>query len=82
MELVDAMFNEAAAETGSLISFCGIIARRGSENGEDVDQMPPALRLSAPGKIEIVVHVVIIVSTLVSSQGRCSTYRRKNGTAG
>ena len=34
-------------------------ARRGRKDGNDVDQMPPARWLSAPGKTKFIVHVCI-----------------------
>ncbi len=36
-------------------------AWRRLEDGEDVDEMPPALRPPAPGKLFVAVHVFIIV---------------------
>jgi hypothetical protein len=59
--LVYADLNEAGVISASLICFSEMGARRGPESGEDVDELPPALRLSAPSKMNDVVHVCIVL---------------------
>ena len=59
MTLVSAGLAEAGVVSASLSCFRVMGARRRPERGEDVDKLPPALRLSAPGKMNNVVHVFI-----------------------
>jgi hypothetical protein len=59
MALVNAVFDEAGAETVSLVFLCGRGARRRPEYGKDVGELPPAKALSAPGSPKNVAHFFI-----------------------
>jgi hypothetical protein len=50
-------------------------ARRRSENGEDLDELPPARWLSAPGKNNVTVHVCMFGQrSELPARSCCSNY--------
>jgi hypothetical protein len=61
---VDAVLDEAGASNASLLCVSTTDARRGPENGEDVDGLPPAKGLPAPGKVKVFIHVFIRIQRL------------------
>ena len=60
MILVSAVFNGGGV-SASPVGFCVGARREAEANGADVDEQPPALRLSAPGKMNNVVRVCIVL---------------------